>query len=107
MVIYEVNLEIDEEILGQFGKWLKGHIDQMLGVPGFLKAEWFERDPMDPGNRPGKARWTVQYLVESKIALENYFANEATAMRADGVNRFGDKFRARRRILRRINLNSW
>lgn len=39
MVIYEVNLSIDEEIYEQFKSWLKSHVKEMLQFPGFIKAQ--------------------------------------------------------------------
>ena len=40
--IYEVTLSVDREIVDAFDDWLANHVQEMLDVPGFLKAESFE-----------------------------------------------------------------
>jgi hypothetical protein len=41
----------------------------------------------------------VHYRLESRAALENYFAQFAERMRRDGLDRFANRFSASRRIL--------
>ena len=43
--------------------------------------------------------WVVQYKVESRMELENYFDNHAKEMRQAALDRFCDGFSATRRIL--------
>jgi Domain of unknown function (DUF4286) len=42
----------------------------------------------------------VQYTLVDAAALDGYLREHAPRLRADGVARFGDGFRAHRRILR-------
>ena len=77
-VIYEVDLEIDSAIAAEYREWLRGHIAEMLALPGFTGARASE--VMQP-------------------ALDAYLREHAPRMRADGVARFGDRFRAQRRVL--------
>jgi len=37
-LIYEVTLEPDRAILGDFEAWLEYHVDEMLELPGFTGA---------------------------------------------------------------------
>lgn len=96
MILYEVNLEVQAAVADAFAEWLPGHIRQILALPGFVKAEWFEEDP--PGE--GVRRWRVQYLLVDAAALERYLDAFAGPMRADGEARFGGQFSASRRVLR-------
>ena len=39
-----------------------------------------------------------EYRIQSMDNLQHYFDNHAAKMRADGLQRFGEKFKASRRI---------
>jgi quinol monooxygenase YgiN len=102
MVVYEVNLRIDPSIEQEFHEWLDAHIPEMLEFEGFLSAEWFGVDPdeSDP-EQVGRISWTVQYRLDHRASLHKYLEEHAARMREDGLNRFGDKFAAYRRIMTR------
>lgn len=95
MVIYEVNLSIDEEIYAEYRVWLKAHVQQMVQFPGFIQACFFK--PEQEGDTAHE-KLTVQYQLESRDDLQTYFNEFASKMREDGINRFGNKFSAERRI---------
>ena len=99
-VVYEVNLAIDESIAEDFDAWLIEHIEEMLAVAGFVSASVYRGQP-PPGAEAeaGYVYRSVQYNVTNRVALENYFRDEAASMRQQGIDRFGDKFTASRRIL--------
>jgi len=94
-VTYEVALAPDPAILREFDLWLEGHVAEMLRLPGFDSAS------IHPAEEPGTGRpeRVVRYRLESREALERYFREHAARMRADGLNRFGDRFSATRRIV--------
>lgn len=94
-VIYEVNLIAEQSIAGEFADWLEGHVREMIALPGFVDAELAreEREAEQP------AAFSVRYRLESRAALERYFAEHAERMRGDGLQRFGQQFSASRRIL--------
>ena len=94
-VIYEVNLEADADIAGPFDTWLRDHIADMLQFEGFRSAEILD----DPSAPAGRVRRIVQYRLRDQAALDDYLANHAPEMRAQGVARFGDRFSASRRVL--------
>lgn len=109
-LIYEVNLEVNNEIIEEFKNWLPGHVDEMLQIPGITGAE-ISSDITSQFNAPGAthndlnnldavSRLTVQYKVESKEHLIEYFLSHASRMRAPAVRQFGAKFRAKRRVLK-------
>ncbi|MBS0226792.1 MAG: DUF4286 family protein [Proteobacteria bacterium] len=94
-VVYEVNLDVDAAIADAYLAWLRDHVAEILGLPGFLDARIFAVE--DPP--PGRILWCVHYRVRSRAALQDYFDHHAAAMRGDGILRFGDRFSASRRIL--------
>ncbi len=94
-VLYEVSLEADAEIAGPFDTWLRDHIADMLQFDGFRSAEILD----DPAAPPGRIRRVVQYRLRDALALDDYLANHAPRMRAQGVARFGERFTAERRVL--------
>ena len=93
MVIYEVNLEIDQSIYAEYIPWLEKHIQDILILPGFIKALLVK-------DKNASNQVSVQYHLESEASLDNYLKNFAPLMRADGINKFKDKFTASRRILK-------
>jgi quinol monooxygenase YgiN len=94
MVIYEVNLAVQPDAAHDYAAWLDGHIREILRIDGFLSAEWFQVD--DAGDA---RQWTVQYRLRDRRSLEDYLANHAARMRADGESRFGGRFTATRRVM--------
>lgn len=95
MTLYEVNLAVQNDVADAYALWLREHVVQMLAFNGFLSATTLEEETKEEGTR----RFTVQYWLTDRNSLESYFANHAAAMRQDGLNRFGDKFSASRRIM--------
>lgn len=98
MVIYEVNLTINNEIFNDYYNWLIKHIKIMLQFRGFKKAE-ISKEITPPNNNINDAtKLTVHYAIENEIDLDHYLKNYASSMREDGIKKFGDKFNATRRI---------
>ena len=96
-IVYEVDLDLEAAIAVDYRAWLNAHVPQMLALPGFVSAEVFEvLDPVDAG----RARLCVQYRLRDAAALETYLHEHASRMRAEGLARFGERFRASRRVLR-------
>jgi hypothetical protein len=93
-VIYEVNLVPEPAIAGQFDEWLHEHVREMLALPGFIDATISRVEQAE-----GPAARTVHYELQSRESLEQYLAEHAPRMRQAGVDRFGDRFTATRRIL--------
>jgi hypothetical protein len=94
-VLYEVNLEADTAIEAPFDTWLRDHIADLLQFDGFRSAEILE----DRSAPPGRVRRIVQYRLRDQAALDSYVANQAPRMRAQGVEKFGDRFTTERRVL--------
>lgn len=97
--IYEVNLEVEPDLREVFLDWLPGHVKRMLALPGFVDAvvETEERAADVPPT------FCVRYRLESRQALEDYFENHAAHMRQEGIDKFGGRFKAARRILETVS----
>ena len=95
MLIYEVNLDVDRDAAEAVAAWLPGHIDELLELDGFQGATWYERID-EAGDR---VHWTVHYELRDRAALDAYIRDHAARMRQDGLDRFGGRFSASRRVL--------
>jgi hypothetical protein len=94
-ITYEVALEPEPEILAEFEAWLEDHVDAMLLLPGFTGASIHKaRDPDS-----GHPLRIVRYGLTDQAALDRYLAEQAPQMRAEGMARFGGRFRASRRVV--------
>ncbi|WP_411833841.1 DUF4286 family protein [Pseudoxanthomonas mexicana] len=96
-VIYEVTLDVEAGLRAEYEPWLHDHVRQMLALPGFTGAEI--GIPLEPPAEPGRCRYCVAYRLVDQAALQAYLRDHAAAMRADGLARFGERFRASRRVL--------
>ncbi|MDF1678765.1 MAG: DUF4286 family protein [Legionellaceae bacterium] len=95
MVIYEVNLNIDNDIYPDFMMWLKKHVEEMLTFPGFMQASLLKPDEEATSTQEA---FTVQYQLKRRADLQRYFTEFAPGMREEGIKRFGGKFSAKRRV---------
>ena len=94
MLIYEVNLAVDGDAAEAMAVWLRAHIGEMVALDGFEGAAWYQREPED-----GRQQWTVHYRLAGHRALQVYLDEHAGRMRQDGMDRFGGRFTATRRVL--------
>ena len=99
-MLYEVNLTVDADAAEAFAAWLGPHIEAICALDGFLGATWYQRRAEDEGHaEDGRVRWTVHYRVRDRDALGDYFRQHAPMFRQDGIDRFGGRFDADRRVL--------
>lgn len=95
MVIYEVNVSVDNKIYTSYYNWLIEHIKEILKIEGFQKAE-VTKEKSDTNQY---TTLIVRYELKSESDLENYFQNHANILRQDAIKRFGDDISITRRIL--------
>jgi len=95
-LIYEVECQLDPDIVAEYDAWLPGHVRAVLACPGFQGAG-IEAPEAAPGERQ---RRRVRYRVESAAALDHYLENDATRLRADAAQRFGARMQCERRVFR-------
>jgi quinol monooxygenase YgiN len=97
VIIYEVNLFVRRQVEAEFRAWLELHVQEILALPGFVSAEVFER--IEPDTSADEFALCTQYRLHDAAALATYLSDHAPRLRADGLARFGDRFRADRRVL--------
>lgn len=100
MIVYEVQLAMDATLRDEYLAWLRGHVAEMLALPGFLDAEILTR--LDPP--PPAGRWVVcaRYRLRDRAAWEAYLSDHAPRMREAGLARFGTRVQATRRLLEAV-----
>lgn len=96
-IVYEVNLDIDADVIADYRTWLQAHVAEICALPGFEGAQVFEI--LDPPARAGRIALCVQYRLRDAAAFETYLHEHAPRLRADGEARFGGRFGASRRVL--------
>jgi hypothetical protein len=76
-------------------------MNDVVKVGGFSHAQWWQRQAADENteNREGRVLWTIHYHVSTREILDRYLRVHASRMRAEAIEKFGDRFQASRRIL--------
>ena len=100
MIVYEVNVFVQRAIETAYRHWLEHHVAEILRLPGFIDAAIFE--VIMPASDADEFALCMHYRLDSELSLENYLRDHAPRLRADGIARFGNNFRAERRVLREI-----
>jgi hypothetical protein len=95
-LIYEVECQLDPDIVADYDAWLPGHVRDVLACQGFLGAT-VESPETPPGERQ---RRRIRYRIESVAALDHYLENQATRLRTETAQRFGGRVHCERRVLR-------
>lgn len=96
IVIYEVECQLDPDIIQDYDAWLPGHVRDVLACAGFLGAT-IESPETPPGERQ---RRVIRYRVENVGALDHYLENNATRLRTETAQRFGGRVHCERRLLK-------
>jgi hypothetical protein len=104
-LVYEVNLEVDAAIAADYRAWLDAHVARILALPGFTGARILE--VLEPQAPTGQVTLCVQYTLRGRDDFDAYLREHAPRMRAEGVARFGDRFRANRRVLAPAANGDW
>jgi len=95
-LIYEVECQLDPDIVADYDAWLPGHVRDVLACPGFHGAS-IEMPETPPGERQ---RRRVRYRVENAAALDHYLENNATRLRTETAQRFGGRVQCERRVFK-------
>jgi heme-degrading monooxygenase HmoA len=97
MIVYVVDLEVDEAIASGYLLWLRAHVREMLELPGFEGAQIFER--LEPSLTTDGKAYSVHYRLRDREAFEAYLREHAPRMRSAGA-RFGAQVHATRGLLK-------
>lgn len=80
MYIYNVTINIQEDIHDKWVDWMKNeHIPDMLNTGKFVKALMTK---VMVNEEMGGVTYSVQYTAESKQMLERYYAEDAQTLRS-------------------------
>lgn len=97
MTIYEVTITVHPDAADQYANWLRDHIQQIVQLPMVLRATWSVVEQAD-GNEH-RVQHCVHYFMEDRKGLEQYLQDHAPALRQEGIQLFGGKFTATRRVM--------
>ena len=95
ILIYEVECQLDPDVVADYDAWLPGHIRDVLACAGFLGATI--EAPQTAAGEPKKR--LIRYRVENAAALDHYLENNATRLRTETAERFGSRVHCVRRVL--------
>jgi nicotinamidase-related amidase len=98
VIVNEVNLFVARANEAEYRAWLDAHVREIVALPGFAGAQVYER--LEPAPAADEVVFCTQYRLHDETALADYLREHAPRLRADGIARFGDRFRADRRVLR-------
>jgi hypothetical protein len=99
MFIYNVTINIDDEVKDEWLTWMESHILDVLNTGKFVAAKLTE---VLIEEEMGGTTYSVQYSAKTKEDIQNYYKEDAQRLRADGMRKFGDKMVAFRTELRLI-----
>ena len=106
MMIYNVTVNIDPSVHGEWLIWINSHINKVLKIGKFTKAI-FTKIVTDESI--GEISYSIQYYAKSKCDLEDYIKQYSGLLKSDGINRFGDKmltFRTKLELIREYDSKS-
>ena len=99
MYIYNVTINIDDDVKDEWLTWVETHILDVLNTGKFVAAKLTQ---VLVEEEMGGTTYSVQYTAKTKEDLQNYYKEDARRLRGDGLRKFGDKMVAFRTELRLI-----
>lgn len=101
MIIYNVTINIDESVEKQWLQWMhEKHIKDVLDTGKFHSARLIK---VLVEEQMGGSTYSVQFMTDSKEKLQQYYAQDAPALRAESAGLFGEKMLAFRTELEVIS----
>jgi phospholipid N-methyltransferase len=92
MYIYNVTTNIDESLHDSWLKWMQEkHIPDMLATGKFTKALLSK---VLVNEEMGGITYSTQYTCASREILDMYYKEDATKLRTEALEKFGNKFGA-------------
>ena len=99
MYIYNVTINIDDDVKDEWLTWMETHILDVLNTGKFVAAKLTQ---VLVEEEMGGTTYSVQYSAKTKEDLQNYYKEDAKRLRGDGLRKFDDKMVAFRTELRLI-----
>jgi hypothetical protein len=104
LVVYEVNIDVPDELADDFAAWLAPHAADLVALDDcrFLSAEVFTREDLDDASA-GNRLFTVVYKLKDREGLQRYLDVHAPRLRGDLPEKFHGKLAFTRRIMGRTS----
>ena len=100
MILYNVTINIDEDVQDEWLNWMKDtHIPDVMKTGLFLE----NRICRILAEEEGGHSYAIQYLLASKANYDDYQSNHAANLQAEHNDKFNGKFAAFRTILEVIH----
>lgn len=100
MIIYNVTVNIDDDVHDAWKHWMKEvHIPEVLGTGMFLENRFMK---VLVEEEMGGTTYAIQYTCENMERFRQYEEQFAPSLRADAEKRFGGKFVAFRTLLETV-----
>jgi len=90
-IIYNVTVNIDDSVHGEWLNWIKEHIPKVLSTGKFESAKLTK---ILVEEELGGQSYSVQYTAYSREALDAYYKENAAIFRKEGLQKFADKMLA-------------
>jgi hypothetical protein len=90
-IIYNVTINVDSSIHEEWLEWIREHIPQVLATGKFTEARLTK---VLVEEEMGGVTYSIQYRAQNRMALEDYYKNDAEKLRQEGLRRFADKMLA-------------
>ncbi|WP_088324222.1 DUF4286 family protein [Polaribacter tangerinus] len=100
MYIYNVTMNIDENIHKEWLLWIESHITAVLDTGKFTAAKLTQ---VLVDEDMGGTTYSVQYSANSREDLDNYYKLHADDLRQEAAQKFGNKMLAFRTELKIVN----
>lgn len=101
MIIYNVTVNVENEIAEQWLKWLKEvHVSEVVGTGCFTNARILK---LCDTNEAEGVTYTVQYAANTLRDYENYLEKYANEMRQKAFDKWGNRFIAFRTVMEVIH----
>lgn len=101
MIVYNVTLNVDEDIHNEWLLWMKNeHLPEVMQTGKFKEYHIFKvlNKQADETGRT----YAIQYFAETMQDYDDYAVNHAPALQLKTKNKFGDKVYAFRTLLEKI-----
>jgi|ERR1041385_7225182 hypothetical protein len=99
MIIYNVTINIDNEVHDEWMKWMKEiHIPEVVATGCFSSGTMFKLLVEEQSG----TSYAIQYRAPNMDAVNRYLEKFAPGLRKSGTDKFGDKFTAFRTLLEEV-----
>ena len=102
MILYNVTLNVDDEIKDDWLKWMKEiHLPEVMATGKFISYGMYKIQNHNENDKSNN--YSVQYQANSFSEYEEYSEKYAPALKQKTLEKFGDKVIAFRTLLEKIS----